>query len=137
MFNTLVYTAEGHPTAVRLYRWRKRTGSTRFAFRNAGSWVDGQTEQCREVVVTSLDSPVAQAYLDKGFVHDDRKNRKTPHPAEFILRVLRQPRDKEVVIDLDAPPKAESVSAYLAKNKPMAKAGKQKQKAAKKPAKLL
>lgn len=137
MFNTLVYTAEGHPTAVRLYNLRKRTGSTRWAFRNAPLHVPGQTELCREVVVVSLDCPIAQEYLDKGFVHDTRKNRKKPHPAEFTIRVLRQPRDKELVIDLDAPPKVEPVSAYLAKNKPMAKAGKQRQKAAKKNVKLL
>lgn len=131
MFNTLVYTAEGHPTADRLYRLRKRTGSTQFAFRNASYFLPGHTELCRVVAVENLDSPVAQAYIEKGYVVDNRRNRREPHPAEFTIRILRKYRGKGVVIDLDAPVKVEPVSDYLAKNKPMTKDGKQRLKATK------
>jgi hypothetical protein len=125
----LIYTAEGHPTALRCTRFRKKFGFKIF-HRDLSSWNPGrpaeerrsgtydpgkkpETEVCRYVVVEDGESAVAKAYEDAGI------------PVK-VLKTKRLPDLAPSVIDLDAEDKtAEKTETYLASNTPPSAAGKQ------------
>jgi hypothetical protein len=127
----LIYTAEGHPTALRCTRFRKRFGLPLF-HRDIAAWNPGRParqsksgsfdpgqkpdiEKCRLVVVEDGESALARAYEDAGIPVRVLKPRRTFLPP--------------AVIDLDASDRIEKKGEdYLGLNRPPSAAGQRRLK---------